>query len=67
MQFVQAKTPGWRGLGAIFGAGHVAADDAAWGDLGGITSARSAEMILPIWLHPYMSLKSPMLNFKIAE
>ncbi|MBK5285782.1 MAG: hypothetical protein JJE25_10305 [Bacteroidia bacterium] len=35
-------------------------------DLGDITSARGAEMILPIWVRLYGVLKNPMYNFKIV-
>lgn len=35
-------------------------------DLGDITSARGAEMILPIWVRLYGTLKNPMYNFKIV-
>lgn len=36
-------------------------------DLGDITTARGAEMILPIWLRIWSALGSPMFNFKIAR
>lgn len=36
-------------------------------DLGDITSARGAEMVLPIWLRLMGALGSPMFNFKIAR
>lgn len=35
-------------------------------DLGDITSARGAEMILPIWVRIYGALKNPMYNLKIV-
>lgn len=36
-------------------------------DIGDITSARAAEMILPIWLRLMGSLGTPAFNFKIAR
>lgn len=36
-------------------------------DLGDITSARGAEMVLPIWLRLMGALKSPVFNFHIAR
>ena len=36
-------------------------------DLGDITTARGAEMLLPIWLRLYGSLQTPMFNFKIVR
>lgn len=36
-------------------------------DLGDITTARGAEMILPIWLRLMGALKTPMFNFKIVQ
>jgi predicted dinucleotide-binding enzyme len=36
-------------------------------DLGDITTARGAEMILPIWLRLMGALGTPMFNFKIAR
>ncbi len=36
-------------------------------DLGGITSARGTEMILPIWLQLYSVLQTPMFNFKVVR
>jgi 8-hydroxy-5-deazaflavin:NADPH oxidoreductase len=36
-------------------------------DLGDITTARGAEMILPIWLRLMGALKTPMFNFKIVR
>ena len=36
-------------------------------DLGDITTARGAEMLLPIWLRLWGALGSPMFNFKIAR
>jgi 8-hydroxy-5-deazaflavin:NADPH oxidoreductase len=36
-------------------------------DLGDITTARGAEMILPIWLQLWGALKTPMFNFKIVR
>lgn len=35
-------------------------------DLGDITTARGAEMVLPIWVRLYGILKTPMFNFKIV-
>jgi 8-hydroxy-5-deazaflavin:NADPH oxidoreductase len=35
-------------------------------DLGDISTARGTEMLLPIWLRLWGSLKSPMFNFKIV-
>jgi hypothetical protein len=36
-------------------------------DLGDITGARGQEMILPIWLRLFMTLKTPNINFHIAR
>jgi 8-hydroxy-5-deazaflavin:NADPH oxidoreductase len=36
-------------------------------DLGDITSARGAEMLLPIWLRIWGALGTPMFNFRIAR
>lgn len=36
-------------------------------DLGDLTAARGQEMILPIWLRLYGSLKTPNFNFKIVR
>ena len=36
-------------------------------DLGDITNARGAEMILPIWVRLMGTLKTPMFNFKIVR
>ena len=36
-------------------------------DLGDITTARGAEMILPIWLRLWGAVGTPMFNFKIAR
>ncbi|HEY7686921.1 MAG TPA: NAD(P)-binding domain-containing protein [Gemmatimonadales bacterium] len=36
-------------------------------DLGDITTARGAEMILPLWLRLWGALGTPMLNFKIVR
>ena len=36
-------------------------------DLGDITTARGAEMVLPIWLRLMGALGTPMFNFKIAR
>ncbi|HET9424659.1 MAG TPA: NAD(P)-binding domain-containing protein [Gemmatimonadaceae bacterium] len=36
-------------------------------DLGDITSARGAEMLLPIWLRLMVAFKSPNFNFHIAK
>ena len=36
-------------------------------DLGDLTSARGAEMILPIWLRLLGAFKTPMFNFHIAH
>lgn len=35
-------------------------------DLGDITTARGAEMVLPIWVRLFGILKTPMFNFKIV-
>ena len=35
--------------------------------LGDITTARGAEMLLPIWLQVWGAVRSPMFNFKIAR
>jgi 8-hydroxy-5-deazaflavin:NADPH oxidoreductase len=35
-------------------------------DLGDITTARGAEMVLPIWVQLFGILKTPMFNFKIV-
>ena len=47
-------------LGQWFGWRHVI-------DLGDITTARGAEMMLPIWLRLMGTLGTPMFNFKIAR
>ena len=36
-------------------------------DLGDITSARGAEMLLPIWLRLMVAFKSPTFNFHVAR
>lgn len=36
-------------------------------DLGDVTAARGAEMILPIWIRLWGALGTPMFNFKIAR
>jgi predicted dinucleotide-binding enzyme len=36
-------------------------------DLGDVTSARGAEMILPLWLRLMGAFKSPVMNFHIAR
>lgn len=36
-------------------------------DLGDITSARAAEMLLPIWIRLFGLLKTPAFNFKIVR
>jgi len=36
-------------------------------DLGDITTARGAEMVLPIWVQLMGAMKTPMFNFKIAQ
>lgn len=36
-------------------------------DLGDVTSARGAEMVLPIWLRLMGAFKSPIMNFHIAR
>lgn len=36
-------------------------------DLGDITTARGAEMILPLWVRLWGALGTPMFNFKIAR
>jgi predicted dinucleotide-binding enzyme len=35
-------------------------------DLGDITTARGAEMILPIWVRLYGAVGSPMFNFHVV-
>lgn len=36
-------------------------------DLGDITAARGAEMLVPIWLRLMGTLGTPMFNFKIVR
>jgi 8-hydroxy-5-deazaflavin:NADPH oxidoreductase len=36
-------------------------------DLGDITTARGAEMLLPIWLQLWGALGTPLFNFKIVR
>lgn len=36
-------------------------------DLGDITTARGAEMLLPIWLRLWSALGTPMFNFKVVR
>jgi predicted dinucleotide-binding enzyme len=36
-------------------------------DLGDISAARGQEMILPLWLRLWGSLKTPAFNFRIAR
>jgi 8-hydroxy-5-deazaflavin:NADPH oxidoreductase len=36
-------------------------------DLGDITSARGTEMLMPMWLRLWGSLKNPMFNYKIIQ
>ena len=36
-------------------------------DLGGITTARGTEMLLPIWVRLFGALQKPILNFKIVR
>jgi hypothetical protein len=36
-------------------------------DLGDITAARGTEMLLPIWLRLWGTLKTPNFNFHIAR
>jgi predicted dinucleotide-binding enzyme len=36
-------------------------------DLGDITTARGAEMVLPIWLRLWSALGTPMFNFKVVR
>jgi 8-hydroxy-5-deazaflavin:NADPH oxidoreductase len=36
-------------------------------DLGDITAARGAEMLLPIWLRLFGVLKTPLFNFKVVR
>ena len=36
-------------------------------DLGDITTARGTEMLLPLWARLFMSLQTPMFNFKIVK
>jgi predicted dinucleotide-binding enzyme len=52
------KVKGW--LGEWFGWRDVI-------DLGDVTNARGAEMLLPIWTRLYGALGSPMFNFKIVR
>lgn len=35
-------------------------------DLGDITTARGTEMMMPVWLRLWGSLKTPMFNYKIV-
>jgi 8-hydroxy-5-deazaflavin:NADPH oxidoreductase len=36
-------------------------------DLGDITTARGAEMLMPLWLRLMGSLRTPMFNFKVVR
>jgi hypothetical protein len=36
-------------------------------DMGDITTARGTEMLLPVWVRLWGTLKTPMFNFKIAQ
>jgi len=36
-------------------------------DLGDITTARGTEMLLPVWVRLFGTLKTPMFNFKIVQ
>lgn len=54
----KASVTGW--LGEWFGWRDVI-------DLGDVTAARGAEMILPIWIRLWGALGTPMFNFKIAR
>jgi 8-hydroxy-5-deazaflavin:NADPH oxidoreductase len=36
-------------------------------DLGDITTARGAEMVLPLWIRVWTALNTPMFNFKIVR
>ena len=36
-------------------------------DLGEISGARGVEMILPLWVRLYMTLKTPVFNFKVVR
>ena len=36
-------------------------------DLGGITTARGTEMLLPVWLRLFGALQRPVFNFKIVR
>jgi predicted dinucleotide-binding enzyme len=56
----EAKAGVARWLGEWFGWSDVI-------DLGDITGARGAEMILPIWIRLWGALGTPMFNFKIAR
>lgn len=56
----EARASAARWLGEWFGWRDVI-------DLGDITAARGAEMILPIWLRLWGAVGSPMFNFKIAR
>jgi hypothetical protein len=51
---VSALLKNWFGWGSVI-------------DLGDITTARGAEMILPIWLRLWGALGTPMFNFKISR
>jgi 8-hydroxy-5-deazaflavin:NADPH oxidoreductase len=36
-------------------------------DLGDLSAARAAEMVLPIWLRLMGALQTPMFNFKVVR
>jgi 8-hydroxy-5-deazaflavin:NADPH oxidoreductase len=36
-------------------------------DLGDITAARGAEMVMPLWLRPMGGLRTPMFNYKVVR
>jgi 8-hydroxy-5-deazaflavin:NADPH oxidoreductase len=36
-------------------------------DLGDISTARGAEMILPLWIRVMGAIKTPMFNFKLVK
>ena len=36
-------------------------------DLGDITTARGAEMLLPLWVRLYGALQTPMFNFRVVR
>jgi 8-hydroxy-5-deazaflavin:NADPH oxidoreductase len=56
----EAKQKVGQMLTAWFGWKHIL-------DLGDITNARATEMLLPIWVRLYGSLKTPVFNFKVVQ